>query len=104
MIATLAEVLQPALAGGCALPGLVVLGWEDAVAFTRAGAAEGRAIILQAGPGCRRHTPLPVLGAMFRHLAFSAPSRRGRADHHPFANLRPAEGQDHHPGTRLSPL
>ena len=69
MIATLAEVLAPAMARGGAVPGLVVLGWEDALAFARAGAAEGLPVILQAGPGCRRHTPLPVLGAIFRHLA-----------------------------------
>ncbi|MEO0904626.1 MAG: class II fructose-bisphosphate aldolase, partial [Pseudomonadota bacterium] len=29
-------------------------------------------VILQAGPGCRAHTPLPVLGKMFRHLAEEA--------------------------------
>lgn len=69
MIATLGDVLAPAQQEGSALPGLVVLGWEDALAFVRAGEAEGRAVILQAGPGCRQHTPLPILGAMFRHLA-----------------------------------
>jgi fructose-bisphosphate aldolase, class II len=26
-------------------------------------------VILQAGPSCRAHTPLPILGKMFRHLA-----------------------------------
>jgi fructose-bisphosphate aldolase class II len=26
-------------------------------------------VILQAGPGCREHTPLPILGKMFRYLA-----------------------------------
>lgn len=73
MIATLAEVLAPARAGRYALPGLVVLGWEDAVAFVRAGEAERAPVILQAGPGCRKHTPLPVLGAMFGHLAETTP-------------------------------
>jgi fructose-bisphosphate aldolase class II len=29
-------------------------------------------VILQAGPGCREHTSLPVLGAMFRYLAEEA--------------------------------
>jgi len=72
VIATLADVLHPALANGHALPGLVVLGWEDAVAFTRAAEAAGQPVILQAGPGCRQHTPLPVLAAMFRHLADTA--------------------------------
>lgn len=69
--ATLAKVLQPALRQGYAVAGFVCLGWEDARAFTEAAEAEGAAVILQAGPGCRAHTPLPVLGAMFRHLADS---------------------------------
>lgn len=69
--ATLAEVLQPALRKGHAVAGFVCLGWEDARAFTHAAEAEGTPVILQAGPGCRAHTPLPVLGAMFRHLADS---------------------------------
>lgn len=70
--ATLAEVLQPALKGGYAVAGLVVLGWEDARAYVAAAEAEGMAVILQAGPGARAHTPLPVLGAMFRVLAEGA--------------------------------
>ena len=71
-LATLAEVLQPALKGGYAVGGLVVLGWEDARAYVAAAEAEGAPVILQAGPGCRAHTPLPVLGAMFRHLGEAA--------------------------------
>ena len=67
--ATLAEVLQPALADGYAVGGLVCLGWEDMRAYTRAAEAEGLPVILQAGPSCRKHTPLPVLGAMFAELA-----------------------------------
>jgi len=70
--ATLAEVLQPALRDGYAVAGLVVLGWEDARAYVAAAQAEGTAVILQAGPACRAHTPLPVLAAMFRHLAEAA--------------------------------
>lgn len=70
--ATLADVLQPALQGGWAVPGFVCLGWEDARAFVRAAEAERAPVILQAGPGCRAHTPLPVIGAMFRHLADAA--------------------------------
>lgn len=69
MRATLSEVLQPALAEGYAVAGLVCLGWEDARAYTRAAEAEGLPVILQAGPGCRKHTPLPVLAAMFGSLA-----------------------------------
>jgi fructose-bisphosphate aldolase class II len=68
-LVTLSDVLQPALKGGYAVGGLVVLGWEDARAYVAAAEAEGAPVILQAGPGCRAHTPLPILGAMFRHLA-----------------------------------
>jgi fructose-bisphosphate aldolase, class II len=68
----LAEVLQPALTGRYAVAGLVTLGWEDMRAFVAAAEAEGCPVILQAGPSCRAHTPLPVLGKMFRHLAESA--------------------------------
>lgn len=71
-LATLADVLQPALRDGYAVPGLVCLGWEDMRAFVAAAEAERAPIILQAGPGCRAHTPLPILGRMFRHLAETA--------------------------------
>jgi fructose-bisphosphate aldolase class II len=71
-LATLKDVLTPCLTDGTAVAGLVVLGWEDALASTRAAEAEGRPVILQAGPGARTHTPLPILGAMFRHLAEAA--------------------------------
>ncbi len=59
---TLAQVLQPALKRGYAVPGLVCLGWEDMRAYVAAAEAEHAPIILQAGPGCRTHTPLPILG------------------------------------------
>lgn len=72
MIATLAEVLQPALGGGYAVPGLVCLGWEDARAYVRAAEAERAPVILQAGPGARAHMPVRVWGAMFRELAEGA--------------------------------
>lgn len=68
-LATLAEVLQPALKNGYAVGGLVCLGWEDMRAFAYAAEAEDSPVILQAGPGCREHTPLPILGKMFRYLA-----------------------------------
>ena len=67
--ATLKDVLQPAIAGHYAVAGLVVLGWEDAEAFVAAAEDAQLPLILQAGPGCRKHTPVPVLGRMFRHLA-----------------------------------
>ncbi|WP_420395168.1 class II fructose-bisphosphate aldolase [Nioella sp.] len=70
--ATLSEVLQPALTGGYAIAGVVCLGWEDARAYVAAAEAEGAPLILQAGPGARAHTPLPVWGAMFRELAEGA--------------------------------
>ena len=68
-LATLSDVLQPALKNGYAVAGLVTLGWEDMRAYVAAAEAEGVPVILQAGPSCRAHTPLPVLGKMFRHLA-----------------------------------
>lgn len=68
-LVTLRDVLQPALADGRAIAGFVCLGWEDARAYTKAAQALGVPVILQAGPSCRGHTPLPVLGAMFRSLA-----------------------------------
>jgi fructose-bisphosphate aldolase class II len=57
------------MAHGYAVAGMVVLGWEDACAFVQAAEAERAPVILQAGPACRAHTPLPVLAAMFRTLA-----------------------------------
>lgn len=71
-LATLSDVLQPALREGYAVGGLVTLGWEDMRAYVTAAEEVGCPVILQAGPGCRAHTPLPVLGAMFRHLAEQA--------------------------------
>lgn len=71
-LATLSDVLRPALAGGYAVAGLVTLGWEDMRAYVDAAEAEGHPVILQAGPSCRAHTPLPVLGAALRHLGESA--------------------------------
>ena len=71
-LVTLSEVLQPALRDRYAVAGLVTLGWEDMRAYVAAAEAEGVPVILQAGPSCREHTPLPVLGKMFRHLAEGA--------------------------------
>ncbi|WP_282096628.1 class II fructose-bisphosphate aldolase [Epibacterium ulvae] len=71
-LATLSDVLQPALREGYAVAGLVTLGWEDMQAYVAAAEAENCPVILQAGPSCRAHTPLPILGKMFRHLAEQA--------------------------------
>ncbi len=71
-IATLAQVLQPALENNYAVAGVVCLGWEDMRAYVEAAEEENMPVILQAGPGCREHTPLPVLGKMFRYLAEQA--------------------------------
>lgn len=71
-LATLAEVLQPAKTNGYAVAGLVTLGWEDMRAYVAAAEIVGCPVILQAGPSCRAHTPLPILGKMFRHLAEGA--------------------------------
>ena len=71
-VATLNDVLRPAIVGNYAVAGLVVLGWEDARAYVEAAEEARLPVILQAGPGCRKHTPVPVLGKMFRHLAEAA--------------------------------
>jgi fructose-bisphosphate aldolase, class II len=68
-VANLAQVLKFANERSSAIAGLVVLGWEDVRAFVEASDETGIPIILQAGPGCRKYTPVPVLGKMFRHLA-----------------------------------
>ena len=71
-LTTLKEVLKPAMEGGYAVAGLVTLGWEDMLAYVRAAEEENVSIILQAVPSCRAHTPLPILGKMFNHLANEA--------------------------------
>ena len=70
-LATLSDVLRPALCAGYAVGGLVPLGREYMRAYPEAAQSLGAPLILQAGPSCREHTPLPVLGHMFRHLAES---------------------------------
>jgi fructose-bisphosphate aldolase, class II len=71
-IANLNDVLLPAMRKGRAVLGLVVLGFEDARAYVEAAEETGSPIILQAGPGCRAYTPIPILGKMFRHFAEQA--------------------------------
>ena len=73
-LATLKDVLQPAMTGNYAIAGLVVQGWEDARAFVEAADDTEIPLILLAGPRCRKHTPVPILGKMFRHLAEQARS------------------------------
>ena len=68
-IANLNDVLLPAMRESRAVLGLVVLGWEDARAFVEAAEETKTSIILQAGPGSRAYTPVPILGKMFRYLA-----------------------------------
>ena len=70
--ASLNNVLLPAIVGNYAVAGLVVLGWEDAKAYVEAAEEAKLPVILQAGPGCRKHTPVPIIGKMFRHLAEQA--------------------------------
>ena len=71
-VANLTDVLTPAYNEGYGVAGLVVLGWEDACAFVAAAEELRCPVILQAGPGCRKHTSLSVLGPMFRTLAEQA--------------------------------
>ena len=68
-VATLSEVLSKAKENNYAVAGLVVLGWEDARCYAETAEELGLPIILQAGPGCRANTPVPILGKMFRYLA-----------------------------------
>ena len=72
MIASLNEVLTAAKQTNTAVAGLVCLGWEDMRAYVRAAEVENQPVIIQAGPSCRRHTPLSVLGPMMRYLAEDA--------------------------------
>ena len=65
----LSTLLKKANKYNYAVAGLVVLGWEDALAYTQAADETNIPIILQAGPSCRQHTPVPILGKMFRYLA-----------------------------------
>ena len=69
---TLTDVLRPALRDGYAVCGVVCLGWEDARAYVAAAEFENCPLILQAGPGCRAHTPLAVMAPMLLHLAQTA--------------------------------
>lgn len=71
-LVTLRDVLSPALTQGYAVAGVVCLGWEDARAYVAAAEAENCPLILQAGPGCRAHTPLAVVAPMLLHLAETA--------------------------------
>jgi len=68
-LVTLKYVLQNALKNNYAVAGLVTLGWEDMKAYVEAAEKENCPVILQAGPSCRQHTPLPILGKMFNYLA-----------------------------------
>ena len=68
-VVKLSTLLKKANKNNYAVAGLVVLGWEDALAYTQASDETGIPIILQAGPSCRAHTPVPILGKMFRYLA-----------------------------------
>ena len=66
---SLKKILRDANNNNYAVAGLVVLAWDDALAFTKAADETGVPIILQAGPSCRAHTPVHLLGKMFRYLA-----------------------------------
>ena len=68
-LVTLENALQNAFKNNYAVAGLVTLGWEDMKAYVEAAEKENCPVILQAGPSCRQHTPLPILGKMFNYLA-----------------------------------
>ena len=69
MLVNLGDTLQKALKNSYAVAGLVTLGWEDMMAYVEAAEQENCPVILQAGPSCRQHTPIPILGKMFNYLA-----------------------------------
>ena len=68
-VVNLKKILNDANKNNYAVAGLVVLSWDDAVAFVKAADETGIPIILQAGPTCRAHMPISILGKMFRYLA-----------------------------------
>ena len=65
----LKTLLKKANKNSYAIAGLVVISWEDAIAYTEAASECNIPIILQAGPSCRKYTPVSILGKMFRYLA-----------------------------------
>ncbi len=65
----LKTLLKKANKKNYAVAGLVVITWEDALAYTEAANDTNIPIILQAGPSCRKYTPVSILGKMFRYLA-----------------------------------
>ena len=71
-LVSLRTVLEAARARGGYAVGLVCLSWEDAEIFVAAGEAADVPVILQAGPGARRHMPVAIWGAMFRELGARA--------------------------------
>ncbi|MTI18024.1 class II fructose-bisphosphate aldolase [Rhodobacteraceae bacterium RKSG542] len=71
-LVSLDKVLKPAFDEHYAVAGVVCLGWEDARAYVEAAEEENLPIVLQAGPGCRRHTPLPIVAKMLRTLGENA--------------------------------
>ncbi len=71
-IASLNDVLKPAKTGGYGVVGFVVLGWEDALSYVAAAEKMQTPIVLQAGPGFRRHMPVEISGPMLRYLAEKA--------------------------------
>ena len=94
-VATLKDVLGQAMVARTAVAGLVVLGWEDARAYVEAAEEAGVPVILQAGPGCRKHTPVPILGKMFRLLAEQARVPVVCHIDHAYTVEECAEGIDH---------
>jgi len=71
-LVSLQPVLEVARTRGGYAVGLVCLSWEDAEAFVAAGEETGIPVILQAGPGARRHMPVSIWGAMFCELGARA--------------------------------
>ena len=60
----LKTLLTKANRNNYSVAGLVVISWEDAIAYTEAAHETKIPIILQAGPSCRQFTPVSILGKM----------------------------------------
>ena len=71
-IASLADVLRPAMADGYAVMGVSVFAWDECQAYVAAAEEAGCAVILQAGPKFREAMPAEISAQMFRRLGRDA--------------------------------
>ena len=72
MLATLSDILQPAVDGGYAVGCFNVFGYEDARAVVDAAERLGAPVILSANLDLRQFMPVKMVAALFRDLAEEA--------------------------------